>query len=100
MSDAPISERSEDVHRALLLVKAELLEALNSYPPMATPHEGAAIIREEWDELWDIVKVSKYARVGYQPELIRKDLTLMRSEAIQIAAMAVRFVIDVCKVAR
>ena len=55
---------------------------------MQSAHEGYAVLLEEVDELWDEVKKnpSKYAHRD-------KD---MRKEAIQIAAMAIRFVLDVC----
>lgn len=64
----------------------ELVEAMNTYPPMNSAHEGWAVIREEVDELWDEVK----AKQG------QRDVEKMRKEAIQVAAMAMRFVIDVC----
>ena len=56
---------------------------------MQSAHEGYAVLLEEVDELWDEVKKnpSKYAHRD-------KD---MRKEAIQIAAMAIRFVLDVCE---
>ena len=55
--------------------------------PMRSAHEGYAVILEELDELWDEVKKnpSKHPRLK----------EAMRSEAIQVAAMAVRFIIDV-----
>jgi hypothetical protein len=53
---------------------------------MNGPHEGYAVILEELDELWDLVK-------AYPKRASTDD---MRPEAIQIAAMAVRFVLNVC----
>ena len=52
--------------------------------PFRSAHEGWAIIREEVDELWDEVK-SDYRMI-----------TKMRREAIHVAAMALRFIQDVC----
>ncbi len=49
-------------------------------PPIHSGHEGYALIREELDELWDAVR--------------RNDLKHACEEAIQIAAMAVRFSVD------
>jgi hypothetical protein len=56
------------------------------YPPFNSAHEGYAVLLEEIDELWDEVKKSPKKR----------DLVLMRAEAVQVAAMALRFLIDVC----
>lgn len=64
----------------------ELEWAKKSYPPMASPHEGYAIIREELDELWEEIKKKPSAR----------DAKKMRAEVIQIAAMALRFAEDLC----
>lgn len=62
--------------------REELYRATQRFGPMASAHEGWAVIQEEVDELWDEVK-------GGQ------DVRRMREEAIQVAAMAMRFVIDV-----
>ena len=62
----------------------ELGRAQRLHKPMNGPHEGWAVIREELDELWDEVRAKQQDRVA------------MRKEALQIAAMAMRFVIDVC----
>jgi len=51
---------------------------------MKSNHEGYAVILEELDELWDEIK-----KQHPNNELIRK-------EAIQVAAMAVRFILDRC----
>jgi len=48
--------------------------------------EGYAVIHEELDELWEEVKK--------KPTVQNKKL--MREEAKQVAAMALRFMIDVC----
>lgn len=67
-------------------VLQELERAREKNSAMNSPHEGWAVIREEEEELWDLVKA--YPR--------RASIKDMRSEVIQIAAMAIRFVIDVC----
>jgi hypothetical protein len=54
--------------------------------PSTVPHEGYAVILEELDELWDEVRASKPGA----------DCATMRTEALQVAAMALRFVHDVC----
>ncbi len=66
-------------------VHAELERATAQHAPMSGPHEGWAVIFEELDELWDEVR-------GHSDNRTER----MRYEAIQVAAMAVRFVIDIC----
>ena len=72
-----------DVHNAAL---EELMGAMEDYPKFASAHEGYAVLLEEVDELWELVKVKQS----------KHDYTKMKAEAIQIAAMAMRFAIDVC----
>lgn len=55
---------------------------------MASPHEGYAVILEELDELWAQIKDDKRAA-----EQRRQD---MQREATQVAAMALRFLMDCC----
>lgn len=70
-----------------LEAKVELQRAISLHAPMASAHEGYAVILEELDELWDEVK-----KGGTEPRSVER----MRKEAIQVAAMALRFVHDVC----
>ena len=64
---------------------AELARARSKFAAMDTPHYGYAVILEELDELWEHVK----ANTGRSPEA--------RAEAIQIAAMALRYAEDLCE---
>jgi hypothetical protein len=74
-----------NVEQACELIADELRKAMKKHSrPMASAHEGYAVILEELDELWDEVK-KQYPNKGRQLE-----------EAIQVAAMAARFMIDVC----
>lgn len=66
--------------RLLYEVVDEWAEACSKKRAFTSGHEGWAIIREELDELWDEVK--------------RDDLTAARAEAVQVAAMALRFLED------
>jgi hypothetical protein len=52
----------------------------------ASAHEGYAIILEKMDELWEEVKKKEVYSDEYK----------MRKEALQIAAMAIRFIVDIC----
>jgi len=65
-------------------VQAELKRAMKKFGAFHDAHHGKAIIEEEFDELWDEIKLKK-------PSVL-----VMRKEAVQLAAMAVRFIQDVC----
>lgn len=85
---AAMDRRLTDAYRrdrVLELVDVELGRALNKFPSFNSPHEGWAVIREELDELWEHVK----ANTG--------DGALARTEATQVAAMALRYVLDLSK---
>lgn len=66
-------------------VDAELARAAK-WPAMNSAHEGYGVLMEEVDELWDHVKTRQKNR----------DLAAMRAEAVQVAAMALRFAHDIC----
>jgi hypothetical protein len=73
--------------KAIELVREELTRAQHAHHGFHSGHEGYAVIREELDELWDAIKTTKGyttydGRVGY--------------EAVQTAAMALRFLVDLC----
>jgi len=67
-------------------VDDELILALSAYPAFHSAHEGYAVLKEEVDELWDQVKLKQSKR----------DPEAMQRECIQIAAMAVRFALEIC----
>lgn len=62
----------------------ELVQACEKFKRFNSAHEGYAVILEELDELWDEVKKHD------------KNVLAMREEAIQVAAMAIRFIMDSC----
>ena len=72
--------------KQLLDIEVEHNKAINSFPPFYSAHEGLAVLWEEFEELKEEV---------FKNQKIRST-KLMREEAIQVAAMALRFVIDVC----
>jgi len=70
----------------LFTVEEEYLQASKKYPKFNSTHEGYAVIKEEVDELWDLVKANKGLKGNSE----------LKKEAIQIAAMAIRFIEDLC----
>lgn len=83
---------------AMRLVDRERVAASNKYPPFNSSHEGYAVMAEEVDELWDEVKRNPHkAPWSLQDDKVynvRKHKEMMRAEAVQVAAMAIRFIID------
>jgi len=74
----------EHLAKAATEIQNEYIDAADVFPPFNSPHEGYAIILEELDELWDIVK----RQYGDRPK------EEMRKEAMQVAAMALRFMVE------
>lgn len=62
----------------------ELWQAQAAFRPIHSPHEGIAVIHEEFLELQRCV----YSETGRS--------SAARAEAVQLAAMAVRYVYDLC----
>jgi hypothetical protein len=67
-------------------IAAEHTRAEKLFNPMVNPHEGYAVIKEELDELWDEVKKKPGMRCKAS----------LKKEAIQVGAMALRFILDLC----
>jgi hypothetical protein len=72
--------------RVLADAGEELGKALRKYGRIHSAHEGYAVILEEFEEL--------KAEVWKKPR--KRNIARMRKEAIQVAAMALRFVMDLC----
>jgi len=76
------------VEENIELIVEEYLRAIDKFKPFNSHHEGYAVIKEELDELWDVIKNKKnYSTL----EELREAL---REEATQVAAMALRFLVD------
>lgn len=67
-------------------VQAEVDFARAKWPAFHSAHEGFAILHEEFDELKAHVWMNQ----------TKRDLYAMQKEAIQVAAMAIRFAEEVC----
>jgi len=65
---------------------AEFLTQHSKRKPFNSAHEGFAVLQEEVDELWEEIKRKRENR----------DLAAMRTEAMQVAAMAMRFMAEIC----
>lgn len=78
-----VEEKLPLLRRALALVEEEIVRAWTKHPnEFHNAHEGYAVLLEEADELWEEVKGdTAYTKDGMK-------------EAIQTAAMAVRFVVE------
>jgi hypothetical protein len=76
-----VSTSPDAIPSLLAEVEAELRSAVTRFPKMNSAHEGWAVIWEELDELWTEVRGNDPVRA--------------REEAVQVAAMAVRFLLDV-----
>lgn len=72
-------------------VGEEVAKAEAAWPPMNSAHEGFGVIYEEFN-----VELAAHIWTNQN----KRDLDAMRKEAVQVAAMAVRFVRDVCDAGR
>lgn len=76
-----------DYGAALNDARDELLKATAAWPAMNSAHEGWGVIYEEF-----IVELGAHVWTNQK----KRDLVAMRKEAIQVAAMALRFAAEVC----
>ena len=74
-----------DIPKSVERVLEELNDARQKYPEFNSAHEGYAVLKEEVDELWDEIKKKPRER----------DWDLIRDEATQVAAMAIRLIEDI-----
>lgn len=83
----PAPFKRESALTALADIGAEVVRARSKFTtPFHNAHEGYAVMLEEVDELWAHVKTNQ----------ARRDLPAMRNEAVQAAAMLVRFITEIC----
>jgi hypothetical protein len=70
-------------------IKTELMLTDAQKPAFHSTHEGYAVLKEEVDELWDEIKLSK----SFDSANL-----LMVNEAVQVAAMAIKFIENLYRV--
>lgn len=74
-------EQITNLNKAATAAINEAIRAAEKFKPFNSSHEGYAVLKEEVDELWDAIK--------------KNDLKNAREEAVQVAAMALRFLVDI-----
>lgn len=74
--------------KTITAVCIELCAAQASFPPFNSLHEGFSVLKEEVDELWDVVKTKQ----GRADRPVKA-----KAEAVQVAAMALRLILDCCE---
>ncbi len=80
----PYNKAILEVVDELRMLKAKVDDPNHPFADLHSPHHGYALLLEEMDELWEeIRKKNKF-----------RDLEAMREEAMQIAALAIRFMVD------
>lgn len=77
---------TEAIKKAARLAYEEAIDAAKTYHEFNSAHEGYAVILEELDEL--------KAEVFKKPNHINEKA--LQKEALQVAAMGIRFAADIC----
>jgi hypothetical protein len=78
--------RDKPAEKAIDLIIKEYLSATSKNGPFNSAHEGFAVLHEEFDEL----KTEVWKNAS------KRDKEKMLREAIQVAAMGMRFAVDIC----
>ena len=76
----------ESMALAIIAIVQEALSAYEVHGPLLNAHHFEGVFREEYDELWDEIKLKEALR----------DPVRMRHEAKQAAAVLLRFMLDCC----
>ena len=67
----------------LKLIEKEAERGVSIHGPFNSRHEGYAVIKEEFDELWDAIKRNS-------------SIAALTTEAVQTGAMILRFLQELC----
>lgn len=90
MSNAFNGASDEERHSVCQILE-ELKSARRLHPNFHSPHEAYAIILEELDEVWDIIKRHKRVPQGRHAP---PEIESMKYEIKAVGAMCVRFMTD------
>jgi len=82
--DARYNKALLEVVDELMMLKSKVDDPNHPFADLHSPHHGYALLLEEMDELWEEIRKKNQFR----------DLEAMREEAMQIAALAIRFMVD------
>src|SRR5262245_31399152 len=77
---APSKHSSPTFETVIEDIRTELSRARIKWPAFHSSHEGFAVLKEEVDEGWDAIRSNRFAHA--------------KIEAVQVAAMAIRFILD------
>ena len=80
-----MNQQQIDLERFVKDLIAEYAKARSKYQPFHSAHEGYAVLLEEVDELWELVRLRSNLR----------SQEAMWRESVQIAAMAMAFATEV-----
>lgn len=80
-----------DVRKVTDEIAAEVTRAVQIHKGMNSLHEAKAVIEEEFDEFWELVKVNPKK---LSPDEQQHRVAELHSELIQTAAMCVRTIVD------
>jgi NTP pyrophosphatase (non-canonical NTP hydrolase) len=84
MLDERYDEALVEVIEELVRLKKLVDDPDHPFENLYSPHHGWALLHEEMDELWEEIRKKNKDR----------DKDAMREEAMQIAALAIRFMTD------
>lgn len=70
------------IYEAISLVREEYWSAVGKFPKFNSAQECFGVLLEEVDELWEVIRKKGHSEAE------------VREEAIQVAAMALRFLTD------
>lgn len=88
------------IDRIIHEIAAEAERATKKHAPMHSHHEASAVIREEYEEYWDLVKLNPKKLMTHPtkgtPLSVEQYKDELWTELVQTAAMCVRALHDLC----